>query len=78
MIAPIRTKAARGSSSSQVSAKPLRVCEARRGGDVADLGAGELGAAAVGGEVGAGEVDDEAAAGVAGTGVVAVGVSGNC
>ena len=67
MIAPIKkTQTARGSSS-HVDSKPLRVCE-RRGADAGDLWV----------EGGGGDADGEAGAGVVGTGVVAVGASGNC
>jgi len=68
MIAPIKkTQTARGSSS-HVRSKPLRVCVARGGAEAGGLWVGE----------GGGDVDGEAGAGVVGTGVVAVGESGNC
>jgi hypothetical protein len=64
MIAPIKKTHAVSGSSSQVSAKPLRVCEARRGAGAVDLCVVE----------GAGDVDGEVGAVVLGVGVVVVGV----
>jgi hypothetical protein len=85
MIAPIKkTQAASGSSSSQVSATPLRVCEARRGVDAFDFCVAER-AGDADGAVGDGDVDGtvdvvdgEDGADVVGVGVLAVGASGNC
>jgi hypothetical protein len=77
MIAPITIKKthAVSSSNSQLSAKPLRVCEVRRGADAVGFFVVE----------GAGDVDDEVGvvavdvgAGVVGVGAGAVGASGNC
>jgi hypothetical protein len=82
MIAPIRTTAASGTSN-QISAKPLWACEVRRGADaagfcVAGCAADKDGEDAVVVVRGAAEVDGEVADVVVGTGVVPVGLSGNC